>query len=86
MSRRPNLDAVRQPEKATQRIKGRGKSLIGSTAADEKALERLRAEIQKGIDSLDDLEFSFEKLRATLDAEDHRRKRQRSVKREESGA
>ena len=48
-----------QPQKAV-RSKG------ARAAKEERALERLRAEIQKGIDSPDDLDFSFDKLRASL--------------------
>lgn len=43
-----------------------GKAATARAAADARALERLRAEIQKGIDSPDDLDFSFDKLRASL--------------------
>lgn len=86
MSRHLNLAAVRQPENATRPIKDRVRCKLGGTAADEKALERLRAAIQKGIDSPDDPDFSFEKLRATLDAQDRKRKRQHSANRERSDA
>jgi Arc/MetJ-type ribon-helix-helix transcriptional regulator len=41
--------------------------------ANARALERLRAEIQKGIDSPDDPEFSFDKLRASLNKGRRRR-------------
>lgn len=86
MSRHLKVAAAGRPGKAARPIGDRRNGPAGWTATDERALERLRAEIQKGIDSPDDPDFSFDKLRATLDAEDRERKRWRSVNRARSRA
>lgn len=62
-----------QAKKPGKPRKASGKGATAREAAEARALERLRAEIQKGIDSPDDLEFSFDKLRASLNKGRRRR-------------
>lgn len=67
--------AAYQAEKAERPRKATGKGAAARAATDARALERLRAAIAKGDASPDDENFSFDKLRAKLDAEDRKRKR-----------
>lgn len=62
-------------EKVAKSRRATGKNPAARAAADARALERLRAAIAKGDASPDDEDFSFDKLRAKLDAEDRKRKR-----------
>jgi len=64
-----------RPQKSDKSRKPTPKRSAAQAAADVRALERLRALIAEGDASPDDEDFSFDKLRASLDAEDRRRKR-----------
>jgi Arc/MetJ-type ribon-helix-helix transcriptional regulator len=64
-----------QAEKAERPQRATGKGAAARAAAEARALERLRSAIAKGDASPDDEDFSFDKLRAKLDAEDRKRKR-----------
>ena len=67
--------AAYQAEKTERPRKATGKGAAARAAADARALEWLRAAIAKGDAAPDDENFSFDKLRAKLDAEDRKRKR-----------
>jgi len=67
--------AAYQAEKAGRPRRAAGKGAAARAAADARALERLRAAIAKGDAAPDDENFSFDKLREKLDAEDRKRKR-----------